>query len=97
MSKHGMTPEQAEKARLSRGLDKGTKLRRLRVKRGLTQRELADRSGVPIRTLQKYENGETNIDTAKLDTLCRLSGTLDCKIDNVLESDELIGKYNEVK
>lgn len=96
MSK-GITPEQAEKARLARGLDKGTRLRRLRVKRGLSQRELADRSGVSMRTLQKYENRESSIDGAKLDTLCRLSETLQSDIEAIIESDELRERYNKVR
>lgn len=96
MSK-GITPEQAEQARLTRGLDKGTRLRRLRVKRGFSQKELADISGVSMRTLQKYENRESNIDGAKLETLCRLSEALQGDIEAIIESDELRERYNKVR
>lgn len=97
MTKRAMSPDKAQELRLRRGLDKGSKLRILRVKRGLSQSELAEKSDVPIRTLQKYENNYQSIDTAKLNTMCQLSAALDCKITDILESDKLIEKFNKVK
>lgn len=97
MTKRGMSPQKAEEIRVSKGLDKGSKLRILRVKRGLSQSELAEKSNVPVRTLQKYENNWSPIDGAKLDTMCQLSLALDCKITDILESDELIEKLNKAK
>lgn len=97
MKKRAMSPEKAEELRLRRGLDKGSKLRRLRVKRGLSQRDLATKSNVPLRTIQKYENSESPIDGTKLNTMCQLCIALDCNIPDILESDDLINKFNEVK
>lgn len=97
MIKKAMSPEKAEELRIRRGLDKGSKLRILRVKRGLSQSELAEKSDVSVRTLQKYENNYQSIDTAKLDTICQLSSALDCKITDILESDDLIEKFDKVK
>ena len=37
----------------------GTRIRRLRNKKGLSQEALADRSGVSHRTVQRIENGES--------------------------------------
>lgn len=96
MSK-GITPEKAEEIRLAKGLGKGTKLRVLRVQRGFSQAELSRRSGVPMRTLQKFENNPHQIDHTKLDTYCQLCLALDCRIPDILEDEELIEKFNKVK
>lgn len=96
MSK-GITPEKAEEIRLARGIGKGTKLRVLRVQRGFSQAQLAEKSGVPMRTLQKYENNITPINGAKLSTICQLCSALDCKITDILEDEDLIEKFNQVK
>lgn len=97
MIRKAMSPKKAEELRLSKGLDKGSKLRILRVKRGLSQSELAKLSDIPVRTLQKYENNYQSIDGAKLNTICQLSAALECKITDILESDELIEKFDKVK
>lgn len=65
-------------------------LRRVRRARGLTTRQLADKAGVSFRSLGKYENGELNIDGAKLKTLVKLALALDCKITDILTDEELV-------
>lgn len=95
--KKGMTPKQAEKVRLKRGIDRGTKLRIERVKRGLSQSELSAASGVPIKTIQRYEQEPNKIDGTKLNTLCGLSEALGCKITDIIEDKELIERFNKVK
>lgn len=93
----GMNPKKAEGLRVKRGLGKGTKLRILRVQRGMSRTELSDKSGVPLRTLEKYEQFEGQINGTKLRTLCDLSKALDCKIPDIIDDDELIERFNEVK
>lgn len=97
MSKRGMTPKQAEKIRIQRGIDKGTKLRRQRVKKSLSQSELSALSGVPIQTLRRYEQSAIPINSAKLNTLVSLCYALDCKIEDIIESEELLHKYRATK
>jgi transcriptional regulator with XRE-family HTH domain len=97
MSKKGMTPEVAEELRIKKDIGRGSKLRRLRVKKELSQSELADLSGVPLKTLQKYEQGTTPLDGAKLNTICNLCIALNCKIEDIIEDEELIEKYTEIK
>lgn len=96
MVKRGITPAQAQQIRAERGI-KDTKLQRLRVKKGLSQVELAVVSGVKTRTIQGYEKGERNIDGAKLSTLCSLCIALDCKLEDILESPEIIHKLRLTK
>ena len=92
-----MTPKQAEKIRIQKGIDKGTKLRRQRVKKGLSQSELAALSGVPIQTLRRYEQSAVPINSAKLNTLWSLCFVLGCRIEDVIESEELLHKYRATK
>lgn len=97
MAKRGMTPEQAEKVRLKRGIDRGTKLRIIRVQRGLSQSELSAASGVPKKTIQRFEQEPNKIDGTKLNTLCGLSEALGCKITDILDNEELIARFNKFK
>ena len=92
MRKRGMTPKRAEKL-----FGKGTKLRTVRVRRGLSQSELAAASGVPVKTIQRYEQEPHKIEAARLNTLCGLSEALDCKIADILDDNELIERFNKVK
>jgi DNA-binding Xre family transcriptional regulator len=97
LSKRGMTPKTAENLRVQKGIDKGTKIRRLRVQKGLSQSELASVSGVPLKTLQRYEQTKLPVDNAKLKTLVALCLALDCKIEDIIESEELLHKYRATK
>lgn len=95
--KRGMSPEQAEQLRLRRGLDRGTRLRIVRVQKGLSQSELSEASGVTKVMIQRYEQEPHRIDNAKLNSLCDLSNALDCKISDILDSNELIERFKKVK
>lgn len=97
MSKKGMSPKTAEKIRIQKGIDKGTKLRRMRVKKGLSQSELVALSGIKIKTLQRYEQSSIPINGAKLSTLVSLCYALNCKIEDIIESEELLLKYRATK
>lgn len=96
MGERGITPEQAKKIREAKGIEE-TKLQKLRVKKGLSQGELAAVSNVKKRSIQCYEQETRSIDNARLETLCDLSIALDCKIEDLLESKELITKLRMTK
>ena len=53
-----------------------TKVARLRCERGLTQAVLAKGTGVNIRMIQKFENGERGIETASLAVALRIADFL---------------------
>lgn len=72
-------------------------LKKIRVSKGLSQQDLADATGISKRTIQCYEQGGKNIDNALLRTLCVLSLGLDCKIEDILEDEELIELYQKCK
>lgn len=62
-----------------------TNLKLLRQRAGLSQRELADLSGVPIRTIQQYEQRQKNINKAQAEYLVLLAQTLCCEVDDLME------------
>ena len=62
-----------------------TNLKRLRLRCGLTQAELANRSGVQLRSIQMYEQRNKNINKACADTLYRLARTLGCTMEDLIE------------
>ena len=65
--------------------DVPTKLKTIRTQCGLSQSELADKSGVSLRMIQLYEQKVNLIDSASASTLCKLSIALDCDIKDLLE------------
>lgn len=67
-----------------------SKLKNVRNLKKLSQSELATASGIKLKTLQKYEQGQKNIDGAKIKTLAQLAQALDCKIVDIIEDTETI-------
>lgn len=62
-----------------------TNLKIIRTKLNLTQKELSDISGIPVRTIQQYEQRQKNINKAQTEYLVMLSKALSCKIEDLLE------------
>ena len=60
-------------------------LKLIRKKRKLTQEQLAMLSGVNIRSIRSYEQGDNDITKAGGETLLMLAKALDCKIEDLLE------------
>ena len=48
------------------------RLKELRKEKKLTQKELAEKTDIPYRTLQRWENGETDIKSDKANELAKL-------------------------
>lgn len=71
-----------------------TKLQTLRKTAGYSQRELSERSGVNLRTLQQYESRAKDMNKAAGRILSALARTLGCSMEDLLEyeMDELEGK-----
>ena len=69
-----------------------TNLKYMRNKAGLSQSELAELSGISIRTLQQYEQRQKNINNAKAETLVILAKVLCCGVEELIEHVE-VSKY----
>ena len=65
-----------------------TNLKALRQRSGLSQRELSEQSGVPLRTIQQYEQRQKSINKAQAEYLLMLSRTLCCDIEDLIEKVE---------
>lgn len=64
---------------------KDTNLKRVRRSYGCTQAELAERSGVDLRSIQMYEQRNKDINEASGETLYRISRVLGCTMESLLE------------
>lgn len=51
---------------------------------GMTQKELAEKSGVNIRQIQKYESGEYDIGNMTLKNAIALADALECEVKDLI-------------
>lgn len=73
-----------------------SKLKVMREMRELTQREVAELSGVSFRMIKDYEQGQRDINGAKLLTLLKICAALRCRLEDILddaEALELLRRY----
>ena len=54
----------------------------------MSQSELAEQSGVPVRTIQQYEQRQKRINKAQAEYLMMLANTLYCKAEDLIEPVE---------
>ena len=73
--------------RLIRNKNLPTRLQKRRKDARLTQKELAERSGVKLRMVQQYEMRAKNINKAAAETLQQLAQVLCCTMEDLLEYD----------
>lgn len=73
---------------LCRAAQPDTNLKLLRRQAGLSQKQLAELSSIPVRMLQQYEQRQKNINKAQAEYLVRLSRVLCCKVERLLEKIE---------
>lgn len=64
---------------------KETNLKRIRCELGYSQAELAKETGIPLRTIQQYEQGQKNINKAQAEYIIKLSKALYCEPAALLE------------
>lgn len=62
-------------------------LKRIRESKGITQRQLADASGVSLRMIQHYEQGFKDINMAAAVSVVRLADALGCDVHDILEPE----------
>jgi len=65
-----------------------TRLKAYRLMAGLSQKELAEKTEVPIRTIQQYEQRQKNINKAQVEYLIHFSKALYCEPEDLLERIE---------
>ena len=62
-----------------------TRLQSIRKNYGVSQRRLAEMSGVSLRSIQLYEQRQKDINKAQLETVNSLARTLGCKIEDLID------------
>ena len=65
--------------------DMPSKLQQQRKKCGYSQRELAEKSGVNLRTLQQYELKTKDINKASVQSIVALANVLGCRVEDLME------------
>lgn len=65
-----------------------TNLKRMRMRVGFSQSQLAEVSGVPVRTIQQYEQRQKNINKAQVEYLFMLAQALCCRVEDLIEKVE---------
>lgn len=65
-------------------------LKEIRESRGMSQQDLADKSGINKRMIQAYEQGYRDINGAKLSTLVTFCLTLECHLFEVVDDAQLV-------
>lgn len=74
------------------------KLKEMRQAAGLSQSQLAEKTGINVRTLQHYEQGSKIFDHARIDTILKVCLALNCKLTDIVENQEytdLIKRYEK--
>ena len=72
-------------------------LQKLRTNNGLSQKQLAELSGINLRVIQHYEQGSRNLNHARIDTIMRLAIALDCKIMDLIDNAEFLELIKKVE
>lgn len=87
------TLHEADLSKFAEAMDKNislfyvqTALARYREALGLSQAELADKSGIGIRIIQSYEQRNRDINKAKSETVVSLANALNCSPTDLLEN-----------
>lgn len=73
-----------------------SKLKKKRMEAGLSQSQLAEKSGINVRVLQHYEQGSKKFDHARIDKILSVCIALNCKLQDIIENEnyiELLDRY----
>jgi len=62
-----------------------TNLKRRRLEAGFSQSQLAEMTGIPVRTIQQYEQRQKDINKAQVQYLIVLAQALCCRVEELVE------------
>lgn len=66
------------------------KLATVRKAAGMNAEALAEKSGVSVSAIKKYESGEKDINNAQLSTLVAICKALSCRLEAVVSDENLV-------
>ena len=70
------------------GTAKISKLKLLRIQKGMKQAELSEKSGIPLKCIGNYEQLRRDINHARVDIVYRLAAALGCQMEELLDIDK---------
>ena len=76
-------------------MNTGANLKSMRECLGITQKELAKRSRINLRTIQNYEQGVNDIGKASFNKLVKIALALECNIEDILPPLPIFKNYFE--
>lgn len=76
-------------------MNTGVNLKYMRESLGITQKELAKRSCINLRTIQNYEQGVNDIGKASFNKLVKIALVLKCNIEDIVPPLPLFKNYFE--
>lgn len=60
-------------------------MKQIRRAKGITQRELAEQSGVSLRIIQQYEQKQRDIQKAEAQSIVAMANVLGCSVEELFE------------
>nr|UWG22196.1 MAG: helix-turn-helix domain protein [Bacteriophage sp.]DAF46165.1 MAG TPA: helix-turn-helix domain protein [Caudovirales sp. ctaix4] len=66
-----------------------SKLKLARIRAGISQQELSDRSGVPVKSIGNLEQLRRDINRCRVDIVFRLAQALDCSMEDLLDLEKV--------
>ena len=66
-----------------------SKLKLARIRAGISQQELSDRSGVPVKSIGNLEQLRRDINRCRVDIVFRLAQALDCSMEDLLDLENV--------
>lgn len=67
-----------------------SKLKKMRIRRGYTQKELSEASDVNIKSIAAFEQDPKKLSVASTCTVYKLAETLNCEIEDILNKEDLL-------
>lgn len=69
---------------------KNERMKTLRTASGLSQSQLAQKTGLNVRTLQHYEQGTKDLNVARLSTILKICNALHCRLQDIITEPETL-------
>lgn len=64
-------------------------LQEIRLSKGLSQTQLAERASVQLTTIQKYERGARDINKASAEIIYKLAVALGCSMEDLINKEAI--------
>lgn len=87
------TKDDEEYLKLQQSFVRGINITYLRQLQGMTRKELAEKTKMSKRSLEKYEMGENNIQTASANTVYNIADALKCRMEDIMGKERLSDEY----